>query len=253
MALFGDLVPVGMTRRAAHLSVAPWLEVPWLDADLKCVPLDERIAQMEAVPDPRVFKMHVPWNQLPLPHDEATRNAIKIITITRDVRDLPYSKYRHFLSLRDDWLEARRFPKPDSFDDFFDGYISSGSSADFIASSWPHFQDPNVLVLRFEDLKHQPLSTTKQIIEFLGWEPMSDEFIEQHILPVVSIENMKEIQYTKLYPGLFKPRSEQHSFVREGRVGANRKKLSEEQLQRLRKHMEERVQPEALQFWWRDD
>ena len=228
--------------------------MPWIDENYKSIPLDRRIEQMQAVSDPRIFKMHVDWDQLPLPDDEELRRSIKIITITRDIRDLPYSFYRHIKAHDPRFLEAMKHPDIGDFDSFFNNFYLNKMfpPTGFISKFWEHRNDENVLVLRFEDMVKDTLGHAKKVIDFLGWEPLSDEVLVNDVLPVVSIENMKRIQYTQLWPGVFVPANEEHSFVREGKVGENRKRLTEEQIASLRQVFEEGLEEEVVKYWFRE-
>eukprot|EP01094_Clydonella_sp_ATCC50884_P020971 TRINITY_DN4491_c0_g1_i1.p1 TRINITY_DN4491_c0_g1~~TRINITY_DN4491_c0_g1_i1.p1 ORF type:complete len:312 (+),score=100.67 TRINITY_DN4491_c0_g1_i1:53-988(+) len=226
----------------------PWLEVTWPDEEYNMIPLDTRVAQMEAVGEPRVFKMHVDWEDLPL----GGRNDIKVITVTRDVRDLPYSFFNHMHSHDPRFMPAMGLPPPpDDFDVYFDAFFLGRPPTTWMRQMWAHKDDENVLVLRFEDMKEDLEREAKKVIAFLGWDPVPDEVLREHVLPAVHIDRLRPMLHTKMYPGVFVD-TPGRGFIREGAVGRNRQHLSESQCKRLRAVMEKDLPQEAVDFWYRE-
>lgn len=226
----------------------PWLEVTWVDSDFERIPLETRLEQMEAVTDPRIFKMHVDWEHLPIER----RPDTKVITVTRDVRDLPFSFFNHLHSHDPRFFGAMGLPPPPpDFDTFFDVMFMARPVTGYIKQMWEHRNDSNVLVLRFEDMKKDLFSVARRVIDFLGWEPLSDEVLRERVLPPVHISNMKKILHTRLFPHVFLD-GEKQNFIREGEVGRNRQHMSEAQAQKLRAVMEKDLPPEAVAYWYRE-
>ena len=54
------------------------------------------MAELAALDDPRIIKMHVVWEEIPRPAGSKAR----VITITRDPRDVPYSMFQHLQSMK---------------------------------------------------------------------------------------------------------------------------------------------------------
>ncbi|MBA2319646.1 MAG: sulfotransferase domain-containing protein, partial [Deltaproteobacteria bacterium] len=144
------------------LGVTPWLELPW-DPD-SAAPYDReaRLAGFAALPDPRVFKMHVPYDEIPRPPG----SSAKVMTITRDPRDLPWSMYCHMLAMR----EEVRGPFVADFDAFFEGWLERGYVFRVVRSFWAHRDDPGVLWLRYEDLQEDLPREARRCVAFLGWD-----------------------------------------------------------------------------------
>ena len=214
--------------------VAPWLELP---KDLITqTPYDReaRLAQFARLEDPRVFKMHVLWEEIPRP----PTSGAQIITISRDPRDLPYSMYSHLRALRADFDQ--------DFDTYFETWMDFGYVFKFVRSFWPHRHDPDLLWLRYEDLKADLRREIDKIIAFTGW-PCDDAAIER-VLPLVDFGHMQGREHTALltHGNLHKRRGGR--FFREGGVGKNRARLSAEQEARIVARGREAFDPACFDF-----
>jgi hypothetical protein len=219
------------------LGVTPWLEVPF-DVMNGGKPIDRarRLAEVSALPDPRVIKLHVPWDQIPRAEDSGS----KVITITRDPRDVPYSMYQHVLAMRP---EIRGPSKAEEgFDPWFDLW-SETQWAYFriVRSFWPHRNDPDVLWLRYEDMKVDLPGHAQRCIEFLGWAV--DDDTVSHACALADFRTMQGSESTMKYDRAF-----QRPFVREGGVGKNRARLSPEQEARIIERARRELEPECFDF-----
>jgi len=61
-------------------AATPWLEIPTNWKTLEKYDTADRLAQLQALEDPRVFKLHVVWDEIP----RAVSSTAHIITITRE-------------------------------------------------------------------------------------------------------------------------------------------------------------------------
>src|SRR5688572_28492470 len=99
------------------MGVTPWLEIPRDMMTGENYDRTERLAALAHLPDPRVFKMHVTWEEVP----RAAGSGAKVMTITRDPRDLPWSMYSHLRGMKP---EIRGSSTADaSFDEFFETWM----------------------------------------------------------------------------------------------------------------------------------
>jgi hypothetical protein len=116
-----------------------------------------RIDYLEKLPSPRIFKTHLTYEQL------KPRKDARIIFITRDARDTFVSCYHH-LEL------ARRFRSP--FDRFMGDMVRGrshfGSWYEYMRSWMPHRSDPNVLWVRYEDMRQDLEGQVRRVAAFLG-------------------------------------------------------------------------------------
>jgi len=206
------------------LGVTPWLELPW-DSRLqkKTSGREERLADIEKLSDPRIFKLHVIWDEVPRP---ATSKA-RVITITRDPREVPYSLFCHMQALE---FPDGKGPTTD-FDLFFDGWLERGLYFQLVKSYWEHKDDPDFLWLRYEDMKADLHGHAKRLVEFLGWDLTPSDI--ERALPLVQLAHMQKAERKEILPGKNGVWKEGKRFFREGAVGKNRAHLSEEQEARI--------------------
>jgi hypothetical protein len=216
------------------MAVTPWLEMPIDPTAGKPYEREARLAQLAALPDPRVFKLHVIWEEIP-----RAPGVGKVITITRDPRDVPWSMYQHLRGMRDElrmgWVDP-------GFDAWFDGWVTSSPFFPIVRSFWPHRHDPDVLWLRYEDLKVDLAGAARRCVEFLGWS-VDDEAIARS----VALSELGAMQKSEaaLKMGAWK---DGHRFVREGGVGKNRARLSAEQQQKVVDRAKATFEPACVEF-----
>jgi hypothetical protein len=208
------------------LDVCPWLELPrdFRRPDRPLIDRAERMAELEALPDPRVFKLHVVWEEIP----RAAGSGAKVVTITRDPRELPYSMYSHLRGLKDE-VGAN---VGDDFDAYFERWFEFGYVYKLAASFWPHRNDPDVLWLRYEDMQRDLRGSARRLVEFLGWDVPDDDI--ERVLPLVGFERMRDRERNGLMGrGETSMWKDGARFFREGAVGKNRARLSSEQEARI--------------------
>jgi len=127
--------------------VVPWIETA---ADLG-LDLD---AEQRA--EPRAFKSHVTWNLVP--------KGGRYLVAVRDPRDALVSVHRFF----EGW-----FFEPGSIDVETLGRARFLESRDYyqhLASWWLHRDDPDVLLLAYEQMLADPEATVRRVAAFIGCE-----------------------------------------------------------------------------------
>lgn len=218
--------------------VMPWLEIP-RDIGGSGQPFDrtERLAQLAALPDPRIFKLHVLYDEIPRPPGSASR----VVTVSRDIRDLPYSMYSHLVGMQS--ID----PEQEDFDAYFERWLDFGYVFALLRSFWPHRHEPHVLWLRYEDMKADLGAQARRLADFLGWSVSEPDL--DRVLPLVQLERMQEgedrsrqdpARQNRWRPGA--------RFFREGGVGKNRSRLSGEQEDRIVERARKELDPECFRF-----
>lgn len=136
----------------------------------------------------RVIKSHLPAGLVPID------SAARIIAVTRDPVDCAASGYHFFAKL----FFGPMTPPPDVWLDYFgsDDAIC-GPWHHFTASWWAERHRENVLFLRFEDMKVQPVETISRIAEFLDIALTPEQ--SQRIADATSFAAMKKLN-DKFYP-----------------------------------------------------
>ncbi|MBW2464558.1 MAG: sulfotransferase domain-containing protein [Deltaproteobacteria bacterium] len=226
-------------RGKGLMNAMPWLELPMDLNSREPYDVDQRLAELEALDDPRVFKMHVEWQTVPRPPTSKS----KIVTVTRDPRDLPYSMFRHLQALNADLPDSS---SPVDFDTYFEQWMEYGYIFKFVRSFWPHRGDDDVLWLRFEDMKGDLESEARKIIAFLGWAV--DERALGRVLPRVDFAYMQSVEKSKLMVGLEKSWRTDQRFFREGAIGKNRARLNTSQEARIVARARDEFEPECFDW-----
>jgi hypothetical protein len=219
------------------LGVTPWLENPRDMTNGRAFDRAERLAQLAAMRDPRVFKLHVTWEEIP----RASGSGAKVMTITRDPRDLPWSMYQHVLGMTPEILGPDW--KDPGFDAFFDQWLERGYFFQVVRSFWPHFRDPDVLWLRYEDLKEDLRREAARCVQFLGWNVDDAGF--ERACRLADLKHMQAEEKKLLMGSAFKPDAR---FVREGAVGKNRARLSADQEARIVERARRELEPACFAF-----
>lgn len=218
--------------------VSPWLEIPRdFATGGGTMDRDARLAEFSALDDPRVFKMHVVWEEIPRPPN----SRAKVITITRDPREVPFSMFSHLHGMK---LGEDMAP-PENFDSYFETWMSFGFYFTFVRSFWPHRHDTDVLWLRYEDMHLDLRAQVRRIVEFLGWR-LDAEDVER-VLPLVDFARMRATEKSEIFRDR-SPWKETGQFFREGAVGKNRARLNAEHERRIVERTHADLGPECARF-----
>ena len=174
----------------------------------------------------RVIKSHLPADLVPL------ESATRFIAVTRDPLDCAASGYHFFAKL----FFGAMTPPPDAWLDFFGSEEAiAGPWYRFTSTWWAARERPNVLFLRFEDIKAHPKSAISQIASHLGID-LTPEQLER-IAKATSFEAMKAINH-KFYPVRQTIWSTKGgTIIRKGRVGDGDRLFSPEATARFQKKM----------------
>jgi len=243
-------------------NVSPWIEtaLPVTHPDGTFGPPTQQmqINELESCTDPRVFKQHVPWSEVARSPDPKIQAGIKYLTITRDIRDVPYSMFMHLQAHTETFFqvafkpppgEAAPPPMPKEFDEFFEFWLNGPMGPfRFLAEMWEHRNDTDLLMLKYEEVSTHKLEAAKTIIKFLKWETIPDDVLEHDILPKCSFDFMHDHEKALVGDKMWKPDAH---FIREGQIGKNRQHLSESQLARLRQACEEKLPKELVEYLYR--
>ena len=198
-----------------HLTkVSPWFE--------RSIAIGELSAKdLQQFESPRVFKSHLPREWLP--------NGARYIYIERDVEDVLVS-YFHFYR---DYLGFRG-----SLDDFcvrfMAGRVQYGSWHAHVSGWHAHADDPDVLILRYEDLLEDRKGAIQSIVDFLGWD-RDERWIDRAVIES-SFDAMKrrETVFDHATALLLERGVRPRSFLRTGTRGSGAAELSERQRRALR-------------------
>ncbi len=198
-----------------HLTkVSPWFE--------RSIAIGELTADdLAGFESPRVFKSHLPREWLP--------DGARYIYVERDVQDVLVSYfhfYRNYLGFRGSL--------DDFYDRFMDGRVQYGSWYEHVAGWREHEDDPDVLIVRYEDLIRDRKKSIERIVDFLGWD-RDERWIDRAVIES-SFDAMKrrESVFDHATALLLERGVSPQSFLRSGTSGSGAAELSEAQSRELR-------------------
>ena len=202
----------------------PWLEV--LDSTFgRSMGYNKEMACSSDLLSPRAFKSHFPYAFVPggLPHT----TLAKYIYVMRNPKDVCVSQWHHVMMMN---------VHPNlTWDQHVGQWLSTttqfGTWFDHILGWWEHKDAPNILFIKYEDMKADPHTAVRSVADFIGVTDATEELIE-NVVQRSSFASMKkdnssnyswEIGPDKL---LTEPGS---AFIRKGEVGNWKQYSSDEQ------------------------
>ena len=217
-------------------AVVPWLECPREGKSWQQV-LDE----YDALPRPRLFKTHCTAEQTP------GIGTASIILTVRDPRDCCVSFYYHIVNMTDAARETLGHSCPQSFASHVDNWLENGAWFRNVKGWWPYRNHEKVLLLRYQDLKHDLAAGIERIADFLGWSLTPAQ--KAAALTFSSFDWMKahdekfSRQISSKQP-TFKP----GQFIRQGRVGSYRELITPELERKILDRVVAELEPECRRF-----
>jgi aryl sulfotransferase len=234
---------------------------PWLDHLVE--PLDVVLERLQAQPHRRVIKTHTPLDGIPLdvratyivvarhPLDAAVSlyhqgdnidgDRLRELTGT-SADDMPAREQRPPLR---DWLSGWIAEVADPMEalDSLDGVLHH------LADAWTRRHDPNVVLVRFEDLRADTAGQMRLLARRLGLAPPAG--ITDDLVAAVSFDAMRN-QAEVLAPNAQGVLRDPRAFFRQGRSGEGIDVASPEDLQRYHRRLADRLDPELI-AWLHDD
>lgn len=198
-----------------HLTeVSPWFERSLAIGELTAADLDR-------FPSPRVFKSHLPREWLP--------DGARYIYVERDGLDVLVS-YFHFYCA---YLGFQG-----SLEDFhalfIEGRLQYGSWFEHVAGWRARASDPDVLVVRYEELLNDRKASIERIVDFLGWTREA-RWIDRAVIES-SFDAMKrrESVFDHATALLLERGVSPRSFLRSGQSGSGADALTQAQVLEIR-------------------
>ena len=213
--------------------------VPWIETGTS----DTSVTADDLTP-PRAFKSHMPYERMPCGLPNST--PCKYIYVARNPKDLATSFYHHYRAYYAPGMEWKDF-----FEYFLVGKVEFGDYFDHILGWWAHKVDDNVLFIKFEDLKLDPVTTIAQIASFMGYSNLSQEVIKD-IAEKTGFNRMQGNDTVNYSWSSSRRDSQAPSFMRKGAIGDWKTQLSVDDCQRLDKIYQDRLSGTGLDFYFGD-
>ena len=196
----------------------------------------------DELPSPRFFQSHSPYRMVPggPPHT----SPAKYIYIARNPKDVAVSQYHHTRG----WTFFQYTGPWDHFYSMFiSGRVASGLWFDHVLEWWKHKDDPNVLFLKYEDMKRNTAGAVRKIADFAGYREVKPEVIEK-IAKLSSFESMKSNPAANHSWSAHLRNPDEPAFLRKGMVGDWKNHFSAEQSAEFDTLYAERMKCSGLEF-----
>ena len=218
-----------------------------IDSDV-FIPWHEHMSleEMDAMPSPRFFKSHLPYQLLPGGGDPANTKA-KFIYVMRNPKDAAVSKYNHMKWM----MPPLMVPSwQDAIKSIIEGKGNYGPFYDHFLGWWAHRDAPNILILTYEQMKRNPRTAVTSIASFLGYR-LTDEVIDKIVIDT-SFDKMKDNKTANKDYGK-EVLLGQGQFMRKGVIGDWRNVFTPEQSAMMDTVVEEKFAGSGLVFDYGDD
>jgi len=179
---------------------------------------------------PRCIKSHLPFSLLPQELRSGTK-APKIIYVMRNPKDACVSYYHHCRLLHGCRASLEEFSKV-----FLADKVMYGSYWKHVLGFWEQRKLPNLLIIKYEDMKKDLAVVIKQVATFLD-KQLTDRQIEE-LLKHLSFESMKNNKAVNV-EDLIQLRKKKNltigdgSFIRSGTVGKYKEEMSAETIKKF--------------------
>ncbi|XP_062704881.1 luciferin sulfotransferase-like [Aedes albopictus] len=196
------------------------------------------------MPSPRFVKCHLPWQLLP---NEMDQVRPKMIYIARNPKDLCVSYYYYCQLIHQ---------TDGSFEDFCEIFLADnapiGPMWAHMLSFWKRRNQPNILFLKYEDMKRNLPTVIRQTAEFMNvGRNLTDEDVQQ-LCDHLQFDRMQKNPAVNMEP-LMKNSAQiddkaSVKFIRKGAIGDWKNHMSEELSRRFDAWISEHFDGTGLEF-----
>lgn len=207
-----------------------YIEVPWLEfVETREDTPERRLERFRSQPlsRRRAFKTHAAPPMIPYIEPGSNTPDVKYVVVVRNPEEALVSLKPFIAGHSQAFFDYWKVPKTDfvreTFAEYYRDVLQKIPHVEmffgFLAAWWPLRNKPNVRLIHFSDLKHNPGEVIPALADFLGISPTKEQWPK--ILEYCSFDWMKkhqdkfEIQHLLGYPML-----EVGAMVRKGAVGA---------------------------------
>ncbi|KAK4263644.1 hypothetical protein QN277_029031 [Acacia crassicarpa] len=225
------------------LTTNPHDLVPYLDMNLY---YQKAMPDLSLLPSPRLFATHLPYLLLP---ESVNQSGCKIVYLCRNPKDLFVSLWHFANKIRSETQGSLSIE--DSFDKFCRGVIGFGPFWEHVLGYYKEsLERPDqIMFLRFEELKDEPVKILKMLAKFIGSGFSEDEEngkVVENILKLCSFESLSNLEVNK--SGRTQFGVVNSSFFRNGEVGDWKNFLTLDMIKRLDDITQEKLGKYGLKF-----
>ena len=199
---------------------------------------------VRALPEPRLIKTHLPFDRTPW------SSSARYVYVARNPFDCAVSFFHHTRGF------VRHYDFADgTFGEFFEcfirGEVDFGDYFDNLLSWLAHADEPNLMILTYEDMIASPHTTVIDLARFLGDRSARAAADTSLVERIVSLSSFKSMSADQRRWSSARP-ANMPEFVRKGVVGDWRTHFSAEQARRLAARFIERTRGTRAEGLWDD-
>lgn len=204
------------------------------------------IKGFEKLPDPRVIKTHLPYEDIP---QSFLQNKTKIVYIARNPKDTAVSYY-HFMKM------LGYFAYSGTLEDFVDLFVNDTGSDHVMYHTyvkhaleyWKRRNEGTVLFLTYEGMQKDFIGGIRKVAQFLG-KTLTDEQVDQ-IAAHCSFESMSKNPMTNYSQGgaCVRVEGSETCFMRKGKVGDWKNRFTPEMSRKMEEYVAKHLQGTGLEF-----
>ncbi|CAH1786839.1 unnamed protein product [Owenia fusiformis] len=207
----------------------------------------EMIQQIRKVPEmlpPKLIKTHVPYSSLPRNYLNNSTTRPKVVYIARNPKDTAVSYFHFYRANRAYGLYKGSWS--DFFEMFINEYTVYGCWFKHVVS-WHNFakMEPNILFLKYEDMKKKPTEQIHKIATFLGKDIDKEEVLK--LTEHTKFESMKSNKAVN-YSSSERIDASVSPFMRKGQIGDWKNYFTVAQNERFMMMYEEKLKGTDLTF-----
>ena len=195
--------------------------------------------ELKKTPPPRIIKSHLPCTFF---EKQLEKIPFKIIVVMRNLKDVIVSHfhfYQKFLNLKSSWDEFFETVKDDD-------NMVFGSWSDHCLGWWRMRHSPNILILKYEDMKKNLRGAAQQIADHSGKVLTSEQM--DAITEFCSVDSMRGVPSFKSKMVDANDPRWRVDFIWKGVVGNWKDWFSKEQSDYINKYMKSTTEKEGLYF-----
>lgn len=221
------------------------VRMPWVDGMPYAQPENPYLVtsagmiekMFECFPSPRVFKSHLPYDLVPKGCGQAAKPQARYIYVMRNPKDVAVSLFEFVAKVSG--REALSWDE--LFELFYQGKVYYGPWFDHVISWWKHKDDPDVLILKYEDMKEDLPGAIRKIATFIGKElPLEtlERIVSQTSFNAMQKEGNSNFSFLRGFKGLC---------IRKGEVGNWKDYFTEDQSKRFDSLIKEKLAGSGLE------
>lgn len=219
-----------LLKRSPQLEATSLVRLPCINLFWPFIPqpIIDSLKYVKSINSPACIKTHLPWNLLPKEIQKEIKKP-KIIYISRNPKDTCVSYYyfsrliKEFDGTLDEFCEQ-----------FLSGSVNFAPFWNHVLPFWKRRKDPNVLFLKYEELKADLPAAIRKTAKFLE-KDLTEAQIEK-LAAHLSFESMKNnpaVNYDWLVKMSNWLTRDNNSFMRKGKVGGYKEVMTPEMIERF--------------------